>query len=328
MTWPLLALLGILSGWLAVGFLVEALAWRAIRLGRRRAPPCFGAPPRRGAESPAAAIVFLGDVQRGVADVALPLARVLRESPADLLVSSGDLAAHAEAPYFGVLFDAFEAAGIGTPTRVVPGNHDLLPRGGDDPAPGRRLFRDRFGSPDWAIRVGPVLVVGVDDALEGVGAERLAEVRRRVGEHAPGPWIAVCHRPPRRVDEEDARVERGLEDFVGLLEERPPLLMVAGHAHTFSDRTVRGVRYVVNAHGGDVHGLALRRGAFELVCVDVGPGGDVRVLRTEHRRRRSARAYANQLAVRCWWSRRRGLGRLLALPAGAALRLLRARAPA
>ncbi|MFV1958081.1 MAG: metallophosphoesterase, partial [Planctomycetota bacterium] len=127
MTWAAI-LLGVLGAWIAISFAIECLAWRASRLGRRPPPACFRAPPRRGGGERSASLVFLGDVQRGIADVARPLAAALEERPADLLVSSGDLAAHGEAPYYGVLLEAFDRAGIDTPVRAVPGNHDLFPR--------------------------------------------------------------------------------------------------------------------------------------------------------------------------------------------------------
>jgi hypothetical protein len=317
---------GILGGWFVLALLVELGAWHALRLGHRRAPPAFRAAPAVGPDADTVALAFLGDVQRGIADVARPLAAALDDHPAALLVSSGDLVAHGEAPYYGVLLDAFEAAGIETPTRVVPGNHDLQPRGVRDTTRGYALFETHFGPPYWAVDAGPLRVVGVDDVL-GVDDVQVAWIREARDGRPGAPWIAVCHRPPREVDEEEAPVGWGLEELVRVLEERPPLLVVCGHKHAYTDRVVNGVRYVVNAHGGDVHGLALDRDPSELLRVEVRADGTSSHEVVRLARRPWLRVYANQLAVRCWWSRRRRGGALLSLPAALPLSALGLRAP-
>ena len=320
----LLALLILLpAAWIGVAFFIEGMARRASRLGRLEAPACFRADPPVGDR---ARLAFLGDVQRGIADVARPLAAALAEEKADLLVSSGDFIAHGEAPYYGVALDAFARAPVLTPTRVVPGNHDLFPRRWRDPTGGYALFEARFGPADWLCRVGPVLVAGIDDAVRGVTDEDLAALRAALAAHE-GPWVAVCHRPPRLFLEEGAPVEEDLVDLVAFLEAHPPLLVVCGHLHERFERVIGGVRYVVNAHGGDVHGLGLDRGPFELLRVDVEADGRASERFTTHRRRPWPRVYWNQLAVRCWWSRRRGLGRVLAAPAALVLGALGVRAP-
>ncbi len=324
--------IGILGGWLLLGLLVELGARHAVRLGRREAPAAFRAPPRVAADAATVSLAFLGDVQRGIADIARPLAAALEERPAALLVSSGDFAAHGEAPFYGTLLDAFDAAGIDTPTRVVPGNHDLQPRGVRDPTNGYVLFESRFGPAHWAVPAGPagpagpVLVVGVDDVM-GVDDAQIAWIRESLDANPGTPWIAVCHRPPRSVDEKGAPAPDDLVRFVELLEAKPPLLVVCGHMHEFLDREVNGVRYVVNAHGGDVHGLGLDRQAFELLRIEVAADGSYSQEITRHARRPWLRVYANQLAVRCWWGRRKPGGALLTLPAGLCLGALGLRAP-
>src|SRR5262245_47105274 len=186
----LLAVLLLLAAWVAVAALIEGGAWRAERLGARTRPPSFGAPPRVASGAPVARIAFLGDLQRGVADVALPLADVLRERNPDLLVSSGDFVAHGEAPYYGVLIDAFGRAGIDVPLRAVPGNHDLHPRRVRDASLGGALFESRIGPRRWVERVGPALVVGIDDATQAVEGAALDEIRRALDAEPTTPWIA------------------------------------------------------------------------------------------------------------------------------------------
>ncbi len=215
------AVLLLLTGWLLLSWTIEALAWAGWRLGNGEAPASFRAPPRRLREG-VARLAFLGDLQRGVADVARPLARTLAEDPVDLLVSSGDLVAHGEAPYYGVLFDAFEAAGIDTPARVVPGNHDLQPRGVRDAAAGRDLFGRAFGGGAFLETVGPVLVAGLDTALGPVGDASLEALDRALAEDPARPWILVCHRPLRRLQHADAPAEPDLASVVERVEARPP----------------------------------------------------------------------------------------------------------
>ena len=100
------------------------------------------------------------------------------------------------------------------------------------------------------------------------------------------------------------------------------MLFVSGHMHTYHDQTVNGVRYIVNAHGGDVHGLALRREDFELLHVQVGPGDEWQVEARPYGRRRSWAVARDQLAVRMWYDRRRPLPYLLGWPAALFLKLI------
>jgi hypothetical protein len=310
--------LAVLVAWVILSAAIEAAAWRAERLGRRAAPACFRAPPVTGAP---ARIAFVGDMQRGVAGVARPLAQALRERTPSLLVSSGDLVAHGEAPYYGIVLDAFDRAGVETPVRAVPGNHDLYPRGVRDAGLGGGLFERRLGPRRWAERVGPVLVVGIDDAVAPWPKDAHAWLASTLDAHPEVPWIAVCHRPPRNVDEADARAEPDLAELVRLLESRPPLLVVCGHKHESIEREVAGVLYVVNARGGDLPG------PLELLHVEVDASGAARREVTRHARRLSLRVLFHQACVRLWSLRRRPSGLLLSAPAALLLSLLRLRAP-
>ena len=305
--------LALVGAALATGLLLALGARRANALGRREAPACFRAAPDLAPGAPELRLTFLGDLQRGVSDVVRPLARELERRGSHLLVSSGDFAAHGEAPYYGTAFDAFEAAGIRTPSRVVPGNHDLQARGSHDATAGTALFEQRLGPRSWALRAGPVLLVGLDNALGGPPPERLDWLSTALAAHAGVPWLLVCHRPPRRVDLPGSPADDGQSDLVTFLEAHPPRLVVSGHLHEWAEGTVNGVAYVVNAHGGDVHGFDLRLGSFELLHVVVAPEG-VRRERSTHRRRPWLRVFGNQFFVRCWSLGRRGLARGLLRP--------------
>jgi hypothetical protein len=309
--WPL----AVLACWVLVALVMAHGVRRSRALGEVRAPECFRStawPPPGPTE---VRITFLGDLQRGVADAARPLARVLEEKGSHLLVSSGDFAAHGEAPFYGIALDAFAGAGIRTPTRVVPGNHDLFPRRHRDPTIGRAVFEQRLGPRWWSLRTGPVLVVGLDDALGPLDAEQDAWLRGVLAAHPGTPWVVVCHRPPRRLDLPGTPPDGDLKGLVALFEARPPLLVVSGHLHRYAEAVVAGVPYVVNAHGGDVQGFGLGRGEFELLHLRVAPDGSVAREVTRHRRRPWGRVLVNQLWVRCWARRSRGLGAVLAFPA-------------
>lgn len=314
---PLIAvLLGV--AWFSVSCLVQWGALRSARLARRRAPECFRA------EGPGPGervhLAFLGDLQRGVLDVPRALAEALEGSGAEMLISSGDFVSHGEGPYYGILLSAFERAGIRTPTRVVPGNHDLWPRRCKDDRIGGAAFTRAFGPRHWALRAGPVLLVGLDNGAHWLMEEQLPWLERTLDAHAAIPWICVCHRPPYLVEEAGQPSDPDLVELAALLERRPPLAVIAGHMHTYRDEVIRGVRVIVNAHGGDVHGLSLQRDDFELLHVDVGPDG-MTVEPRRYRRKRDAEAALDQLAVRFWSDRRKPWARLLGLPAELLLRL-------
>lgn len=313
---------GTLAAWLGVSLAIQAAAAAARRLGRRTPPACFRAPlPGPGAAD--VHLAFLGDLQRGVVDVVGPLAAELRRPDGpEALVSSGDFVSHGEAPYYGLLLAAFERADVKRPVRVVPGNHDLHPRRSKDDRIGGAAFERCFGPRHWAARAGPVLLVGLDDGADWLLEDQLPWLVGVLAEHADVPWICVCHRPPWRFDGDTAVPYADLTELAPFLEAHRPLLVVSGHLHDYRDETVGGVRYVVNAHGGDVHGLALRREDFELLHVRVAADGTVAVEPRRYARRTSWRTAWHQVLVRTWAERRRPLGALLAWPAAALLRLL------
>jgi 3',5'-cyclic AMP phosphodiesterase CpdA len=315
------AAIALLLAWAGVSAAIQIAAARARALGRRPAPACFRAPVP-GAEAATVHLAFLGDLQRGIVDVAGPLGEALRAEGVDCLVSSGDFASHGEAPYYGILLDAFARAGIETPVRVVPGNHDLFPRRSKDDTLGGQVFEERFGPRHWALRAGPVLLVGLDNGADWLLDDQLPWIEAQLREHAGVPWICVAHRPPFRFDAQGAPPYEDLAALGPFLEAHPPLLVVSGHLHDYRDETIRGVRYVVNAHGGDVHGLGLRRRDFELLHVRVSGRGGLTVEPKPYARRASWRTAWHQVLVRVWASRRGPLGAFLAWPAGALLRLL------
>jgi hypothetical protein len=311
--------------WVALA-LVASLAFALLaRAGERlgRVPACRAfanaSPP---SFEGGARLAFLGDVQRGIRDVARPLVEALARERVALLVSSGDLHSHGEAPYYGVVARAFEEAGLSTPTLVVPGNHDVEPGGVRDAGPGRLLFERAVGPRRWTTRVGALWVAGIDDASGAVDPHDVAWLEAGLAAHA-GRWLLVCHKPPRRVDRDGAPAIEGGDALVALLERRPPEAVVAGHLHDDADLTLRGVRYFVNVQGGDFEKKRwFAPPEFRLVLADVASDGAVALRRVPLRRRGSARTAWRQLAVRAWVESRRGVGRVLGAPGAALLRVL------
>ncbi len=315
----LVAALALGGLWLLLSLLLEAGALRAERLSRVPAPPCFRAPLPVAGRS--IRIAFLGDLQRGALDVPLALAPALAAKRADLLVSSGDFASHGEAPYYGIALAAFTRARLPLPTRIVPGNHDLWPRRNRDDRIGGAAFERAFGRRHWTARTGPILLAGLDNGAPYLVDEQLPWIEGILEQHAQVPWLCVCHELPFDLSSPERKPIPGMEAFAALLRRRPPCLIVSGHLHTYHDETIHGIRCIVNAHGGDVHGLALTRADFELLHVTLD-GEDVHVERKAYKRRHDPRAALDQLAVRFWSDRRKPWGRVLALPVALVLRMI------
>ena len=308
--------------WLLVSVAMQAAAGRAARLAAREAPPCFRAPPETPAPGEPLRLAFLGDLQKGVTDVVGPLGEALAREHAHLLVCSGDFVSHGEGPYYGIVLDAFETAGVQTPVRVVPGNHDLYPRRSKDDRIGGPVFERHFGPRHWVLDLGRIRLVGVDTGADWTMDRQLPELAQALEAAGGGPWIAVTHRPPFQFDEESHPPYADLGPLAAFFETHGPALVMAGHLHKFQDLVVNGVRYIVNAHGGDVQGDTLRRRNFELVFADVLEDGSFETRIEQYERRTSLRAMRHKLYVRMWADRRKRLGRILAAPAGLLWRLL------
>ena len=321
------ALLWVRGACSALSNLTLGGAARAAALGRRTAPACFDPTAHAPLAGPAVHLAFLGDLQRGVMDVARPLAAHARSADVDLLVSSGDFVSHGEAPYYGLLLEAFERAGLDTPMRVVPGNHDLWPRRSKDDDIGGALFEARFGPRHWAECAGPVLLVGLDTGGDWLIEAQLPWLEQTLAGAPAVPWICVSHRAPYFFDAPAPTPRADLAALLPVLSARPPLLFVSGHEHTYRDESVDGVRYIVNAHGGDVHGLALQRADFELLHVRVSADGAFEVEPRPYKRRRAWPVARDQFAVRLWADRRKPLGAFLGLPAALLLKALRRYVP-
>ena len=302
--------LGILSIAAGVALIVLALvvevgAMLGVRLGERPSASVFAnraPPPIAGTH---VRVCFVADVQRGLASVVRPLVAELARAQTDLLVSSGDLVSHGEAPYYGLVSRALDRAGSTTPLLVVPGNHEVQPDRVKDYANGRRLFEEKIGPRWWSVRAGAVQIIGLDNGVEPIENEQLEWLRATLAAAPLIPYLVVCHRPPRDLDAPGSPPITGAT-FVALLETRPPIAVIAGHTHADRDATVSGVRYIYNAQGGDLGkddpGFGPTR--FNVIMADVDADGSV-ALRTQSIARGSSLAVTfDYFCVRMWIERR------------------------
>lgn len=310
---------------LLVGYVVVAVVFlvglvRARALARIGVPAANAAPPSLAAP---ARVVFLGDVQRGIRDVAGPLADVVRDEGAVLVVSSGDLASHGEAAYHGLVGAALRRAALDVPLLVAPGNHDLERSGSEDGVAGRARFERLVGPRRFTARIGPLLLVGTEDAIEPAEEEAWTFVERAVAAH-DGPWLLVTHRPPLRMHVPGTPPAPRCAPLFAWLARRPPVAVVSGHLSRDAETEVDGVRYIVNAEGGDVDGRRwFAPPTFHLRVAEVGADGTVSWRRRVVPRRVSWATTLDQLLVRAWASGRRWPARLFAAPGRALLRALR-----
>ncbi len=262
-------------------------------------------------ESPAT-IAFLGDVQKGIRVVARPVVAALAREQARFLVSSGDLASHGEAPYHGIVGRAFDRAGLSIPFLVAVGNHDVQPSRVRDPLPGRRLFEAVWGPRNWVATVGPLVILGCDNGGEWLDDGQHDWMERELGARPDRPWLLVMHRSPRHPLKDGHPAEGGTDRLFALFRRRPPVCVVSGHLEHDADVVIDGVRYVVNADGGDVSGSPMRGPtSFRLLLADVDAVGRVSLRRIELPRRRDRSVALDQFAVRLWSDSRHGIGWLL-----------------
>jgi hypothetical protein len=268
-------------------------------------------------------IAFLGDVQRGVGDVARSLAAVVRDQLLPLVVQHGDLVSHGEAPYYGVTGKTLRRAGYAPlHTWVVPGNHDIEPDGVRTWDEGRRLFEERIGPRWWsAVATAPdarsltpgdpvapkepfALVVGLDDSVEPVGEDQLRFLDAALASYGNGRWILAIHKPPRLLDQPGTPPMPGMEPLVERLEAKPPIAVVSGHLHEDLDVTVNGVRYLINANGGDLDSRGPTRPA-SLLLMEMGADAKPTFRRVPLERRSWLAVDVDRLWIRLWSERRR-----------------------
>lgn len=155
----------------------------------------------------------------------------------DAVVVSGDLTDNGLAAEYECLKGML--ARLPIPVWLIPGNHDR-----------RETLKSVFaGWPgmdahdkyaQWATRIGPVRLIGLDTVIPGSGAGRLCPSRlawlgERLAEDAAAPTVIVMHHPPfdcgiRHMDR--IRLMEGVDEFERLVRANPQVIrLLCGHHH-------------------------------------------------------------------------------------------------
>jgi predicted phosphodiesterase len=198
----------------------------------------------------------LGDIQQGLRTFRRTLERVKRDPAVAFSVACGDLVNNGTEPHYRLLFDAARTAGSRIPVLTVPGNHD-------DPANYQRLV----GPTSWVLRLGPDLLLGVDDAWGPVPATELERLARVLSERDYRHRFVFLHRPVFR----DGALRPGFGPLLRVLEAGGVDAVVAGHTHVYERRVLRGVLHLSNGLGGDLSSDTEDRAW--LTMFHVGPQG-------------------------------------------------------
>jgi 3',5'-cyclic AMP phosphodiesterase CpdA len=232
------------------------------------------------------------------------LVRHLRETPADVVLITGDLTAQALPEEFARAREDLDPLIRERPTLVLPGNHDVYTRGATREHRFHGVFGDVAGRPDQTglirKRVAGVEIVGLDPnrplLLRSSGRipeDQLAALAALLADPAERdvPVVLAVHYPP--VDRKGAVYDdaiHGLENARALIDvldraPRRPLLVACGHVHHgFRSELVLsdGVRVPVLDCGSSGHAFQPdRRRAAATATYTVGDGA-VRVDRWIH----------------------------------------------
>ncbi len=136
-------------------------------------------------------------------------------------------------------------SGLGLPTLVVPGNHDV-----------RALMREALQETPFhycaELRVGDWLLVGVDSCVSGVahGAVSTAELKRmhNIIQNTDAEHVVVClHHPPVAVGSRwlDEVGLKNRDEFLSTVHDAGRVrLVLFGHVHQAVDDTSEDVRIV------------------------------------------------------------------------------------
>ena len=299
--------------WLLVGALLHVSARRAQTLAGYEACAALRQPVSAAPTDRPWRIAVLGDLQRGVVDVPRALTAHLAEEPADLVIATGDVAIRGEAPWHGLVQRAFDRAGLATPLRAVPGNHDLYPSRCRDDREGGPVYERLYGARSWGLEAGPALLVGLDTGAAWRADLEWPHAASWLAARPDRPWLLFTHRPPWDFDAAGAPAYVDLAALPDRWQARRPSLVVAGHLVGSVDVVRDGVRTIVNGDGGDVRGHG-REPTWSLLRIEVAADGACSVRTVTLPRSRDAAVARDVLALRMARSRRRLPGALLAAP--------------
>lgn len=237
-SWALLLLFGAL-------LLAGATAGISRSLGEavldEPAPTWFGSRPETLARvSPidcdAYSFVVLGDIQQGLKAFQRGLAFAEKTPGVAFAVACGDLVNNPTEPHYRLLFSAAADAAPGMPVFTVPGNHD-----------GPETYEAHLGPTPWSARVGPDLLVGLDNGGHVPDAAELAAVEPLLIQEGVRHRFVFLHRPYMKGD----RVRPGFEPLFKMLTRCGVDAIFAGHTHRYERDQRDGVLHVSNGMGGD-----------------------------------------------------------------------------
>jgi 3',5'-cyclic-AMP phosphodiesterase len=175
----------------------------------------------------------------------------------DVLVLSGDMADHGEAPSYIRLRPVIDAAlrRFGAQLLVAPGNHDNL-----------ALLREHLlgraperGPLDEVVRVGGLRVVGLDSSVPGENHGRLddsqlAALAAELDQPAPDGTVLVVHHPPiwSTTPMSELVALREPERLAAVIRDTDVRMVLSGHTHRVSAGTLAGVPVWVSPSTGSV----------------------------------------------------------------------------
>lgn len=238
-TWAPRLLLGVL---LLVG--VTAGVARAIGEATldEPAPGWFGSRPAtlarlESADCDSYSFVVLGDIQQGLNAFRHGLEFAAEVPDIRFVVACGDLVNNPTEPHYRLLFSAAAGADPGVPVLTVPGNHDSP-----------TVYRALVGPSPWSVRIGPDLLIGVDNGKRVPGAAEMAEIEKLLRTEGVRHRFVFLHRPAMKQD----KPRPGFGPFFAMLTQAGADAIFAGHAHKYEREVRDGVLHLTNGLGGDL----------------------------------------------------------------------------
>jgi hypothetical protein len=191
-------------------------------------------------EVPGAAfrVAVLGDVQKGLGNLANVLGAVA-EAKAGLILQTGDLVSSNDEGHYRLVSAVFHRSGLRAPMAVAPGNHDIK----GDPS----RFTRWVGPLESSFRRGQISFIVVNNAFGNPPDP--ARLETLVARAPAGDAVVLAmHVPP--VDEKGG-VRPGFEPFAEWLEKSRVRYLLSGHVHGCVRRKIGSTALIANGVGGD-----------------------------------------------------------------------------
>ena len=202
--------------------------------------------PDENTAGPKFRVAVLGDVQKGLGNLA-GLLEAIRKERVDLILQTGDLVAANDEGHYRLAALAFRRAGLRVPMAVVPGNHDI--KGG----PAR--FERTVGPLEQSFRRGRVFFVLLNNAF-GEPPDP-ARVEAGVARAPAGDAVVLAmHVPPF---DAKGNILPAWEPFVRWLERSRVRYLLCGQLHDCVRREIGSTVVIANGVGGDYESWELRQ---------------------------------------------------------------------